>query len=418
MSHPDEGTIHAWLDGALSPSESAAFEARVAKEPQLKAAVAEARGLIAASARILGTLDAVPGRVIPASRTVDEGVASLEAARARASSTRASRRWSAQRWAMAATLFLAVGIGVVYRSGGTPVTPTEVATERSVRAEPASVPPAQPSLGADAKRNATGKLESAPSASVSVAGYRSAASAASAGAAAPVSGVAGGVAGGVAYMALAPAEAKASVASAELLKATDKRAAARDVADAAAPRADELRQQPAPALNLAREGDTKAAQPKVLAAEAGAIALDATQGGGRRTRAAPAGATLTEQVPDPRASDIGCRAIRFGDWTPSLGAGVTPPAVALDSHRVAIGWRRARLVGPSAASSPASPASGTWMVQGDSVRLTLPAVEAGLSLHATIGMGSGTGAATMATAAGVVRHRATASWMVAACPAR
>lgn len=411
MSHPDEGTIHAWLDGALSPSESAAFEARVAKEPQLKAAVAEARGLIAASARILGTLDAVPGRVIPASRTVDEGVASLEAARARASSTRASRRWSAQRWAMAATLFLAVGIGVVYRSGGTPVTPTEVAKERSVRAEPASMPPAQPALGADAKRNETGKLESAPSASVSVAGYRSAAST---GAAAPVSGVAGGVA----YMAPTPAKAKASVASAELLKATDKRAAERDVTDAAAPRADELRQQPAPALNLAREGDTKAAQPKALAAEAGASALDATQGGGRRTRAAPAGATLTEQVPDPRASDIGCRAIRFGDWTPSLGAGVTPPAVALDSQRVAIGWRRARLVGPSAASSPASPATGTWMVQGDSVRLTLPAVEAGLSLHATIGMGSGTGAATMATAAGVVRHRATASWMVAACPAR
>jgi anti-sigma factor RsiW len=27
MQHPDEGTIHAWLDGALSPEEAARVEA-------------------------------------------------------------------------------------------------------------------------------------------------------------------------------------------------------------------------------------------------------------------------------------------------------------------------------------------------------------------------------------------------------
>lgn len=66
MQHLDEGTIHAWLDGALSPEEAARAEAHVKECPQCASAVAEARGFIAASSRILTALDNAPRGVIPA----------------------------------------------------------------------------------------------------------------------------------------------------------------------------------------------------------------------------------------------------------------------------------------------------------------------------------------------------------------
>jgi putative zinc finger protein len=66
MQHLDEGTIHAWLDGALGPEEAARAEAHAGECPQCAAAVAEARGFIAASSRILTALDNAPRRVIPA----------------------------------------------------------------------------------------------------------------------------------------------------------------------------------------------------------------------------------------------------------------------------------------------------------------------------------------------------------------
>src|SRR5919108_6577082 len=60
MQHLDEGTIHAWLDGALSAEESVRTETHVASCAKCAEAVAEARGLIAASSRILTALDNVP----------------------------------------------------------------------------------------------------------------------------------------------------------------------------------------------------------------------------------------------------------------------------------------------------------------------------------------------------------------------
>ncbi len=65
MQHPDEGTIHAWLDDALSESERAEFERHVVSCAECSALVAEARGMIAGSSRIISALDAVPGGVIP-----------------------------------------------------------------------------------------------------------------------------------------------------------------------------------------------------------------------------------------------------------------------------------------------------------------------------------------------------------------
>ena len=60
MWHLDEGTIHAWLDGALSADEARRVEAHVGSCTTCADAVAEARGLIAASSRILTALDEVP----------------------------------------------------------------------------------------------------------------------------------------------------------------------------------------------------------------------------------------------------------------------------------------------------------------------------------------------------------------------
>lgn len=65
MQHPDEGTIHAWIDGALTVEEAAILESHAAQCGQCSAAIAEARGLVAASSRILLALDDVPGGVIP-----------------------------------------------------------------------------------------------------------------------------------------------------------------------------------------------------------------------------------------------------------------------------------------------------------------------------------------------------------------
>lgn len=95
MQHLDEGTIHAWLDGELSPAEREAAEAHVASCDECRAAVAEARGFIAASSRILTALDAVPGGVLPASTTSTS-----------ASRVRAPRRFTISRAWMAAAAVL------------------------------------------------------------------------------------------------------------------------------------------------------------------------------------------------------------------------------------------------------------------------------------------------------------------------
>ncbi len=57
LPHLDEGTIHAWLDDALSPDETAAVAAHAASCAPCAERVAEARGLIAASSGILAALD-------------------------------------------------------------------------------------------------------------------------------------------------------------------------------------------------------------------------------------------------------------------------------------------------------------------------------------------------------------------------
>lgn len=99
MQHLDEGTIHSWLDGELSAAESAQVDAHVAECPQCAAAVAEARGFIAASSRILTALDHAPRGVLPVAAPIKRGNRAI--------------------WRVAAAVAV-VGAGtlVVFRGGG------------------------------------------------------------------------------------------------------------------------------------------------------------------------------------------------------------------------------------------------------------------------------------------------------------
>ena len=130
MQHLDEGTIHAWLDGQLPREEALAVEAHVAECRQCADAVAEARGLIAASSRILTALDSVPGEVVPKQSSFR---AEIEAARAEAVADAAAdalvplelvarrprRRWfNGASLAAAAAIVVAIGtVTVMQRSG-------------------------------------------------------------------------------------------------------------------------------------------------------------------------------------------------------------------------------------------------------------------------------------------------------------
>jgi anti-sigma factor RsiW len=94
--HPEEGIIHAWLDGALSPAESREIEEHVASCAECEARVAEARGMIAGASRIVSHLDVVPGKVIPAAAPKVK-----------------SKSWLRSPWPMAIAATLVIGIGFV-----------------------------------------------------------------------------------------------------------------------------------------------------------------------------------------------------------------------------------------------------------------------------------------------------------------
>ncbi len=56
-AHPDEGTIHAWLDRQLDDASAATLEAHLQRCDECAERVAEARGLIAGASRIVASLD-------------------------------------------------------------------------------------------------------------------------------------------------------------------------------------------------------------------------------------------------------------------------------------------------------------------------------------------------------------------------
>lgn len=58
--HPEEGTLHAYIDGELARVEAATLELHVAECARCAAALAEARGLVAAASRAISALDTAP----------------------------------------------------------------------------------------------------------------------------------------------------------------------------------------------------------------------------------------------------------------------------------------------------------------------------------------------------------------------
>lgn len=124
MQHLDEGTIHSWLDGALSVDEAARVEAHLKECPECAAAVAEARGFIAASSRILTALDNAPRGVIPAAapkKRIDPFV-----------------------WRVAATVMVvAAGSLVVFRNSGREARVSTAATDAAATTLEAVAPGAE-----------------------------------------------------------------------------------------------------------------------------------------------------------------------------------------------------------------------------------------------------------------------------------
>lgn len=161
MSRPDEGLIHQWLDGECTPEESARLEQLVATDPEWAAAVAEARGLIAASSRIVQSLDAVP-RAMPAGSVAAPRVAAL-----REDAARAPQRFATKPWMrIAAAVVLVAGTAYVLREqavepfvpvasvenqerGATPEKPPTANADRvAAPVEPTAAEPAAPGRAA------------------------------------------------------------------------------------------------------------------------------------------------------------------------------------------------------------------------------------------------------------------------------
>jgi carboxypeptidase-like protein/putative zinc finger protein len=134
MQHLDEGTIHAWLDGELSPAERAEVEAHITGCAQCAAAVAEARGFVAASSRILTALDSVPGGVLPAASTGSSGVRHAVPRR-----FMASRAWMA----VAAVLVLSTVTVIATRPNGDTAQLQVAAAARDQKEAPESPVPSQ-----------------------------------------------------------------------------------------------------------------------------------------------------------------------------------------------------------------------------------------------------------------------------------
>jgi hypothetical protein len=141
--HVDEGTVHAWLDGALSADEGARVEAHVASCATCSAVVAEAHGLVAGASRILNALDEVPGDVIPAAPPVVPDVRPIAGARSR-------RRFGVPARAAAALLLMAGATTVVLVRDG----PSSAPSPREVGALVDAAP--------DARPNATAATPAAP----------------------------------------------------------------------------------------------------------------------------------------------------------------------------------------------------------------------------------------------------------------
>lgn len=139
--HPDEGTIHAWLDRQLDDTSSATLEAHLQRCDECAERVAEARGLIAGTSRILSALDVGQppiSAIAPGASESDSAPATepwrpvlLPTPRARRMAT---FRLTPARSAIAAVLVVAVGLAIVHENERPSSKLASVAAESTVAA--------------------------------------------------------------------------------------------------------------------------------------------------------------------------------------------------------------------------------------------------------------------------------------------
>ena len=134
MSHVDEGTLHAYLDGELPPAERAGLEAHLEQCTACNALLTEERALLERASALLGS-----------ARPTERPAPPFHEVR------RAQRRpWYARRtFAWAASLVLAVGLGYYLRGTEADVAPSALSSQRLLAASEAeSVRREQPQLRA------------------------------------------------------------------------------------------------------------------------------------------------------------------------------------------------------------------------------------------------------------------------------
>jgi hypothetical protein len=142
MSHVDDGTLHAYLDGELTPVEREKVDTHLKGCPACQARLAEERALIERASRLLGV-------ATPSERAIPP----LEQLR------QPRLGWRLRRpLAWAATLILAVGLGWYARGSfsGRAAPQRETETDRAVAAAPAAIPTTPAAQAADSTTIAVG----------------------------------------------------------------------------------------------------------------------------------------------------------------------------------------------------------------------------------------------------------------------
>lgn len=137
-THPDEGTIHAWLDDALGAEESASIASHVRGCSACAERVAEARGLIAGASRVVRALDDVPAGVLPTWGQPAAALPSTAKPAAEGGSLWRALRVTPARAAIAATLLVAAGVTLSRERGGldAPTVKSEPALTRQASSAP------------------------------------------------------------------------------------------------------------------------------------------------------------------------------------------------------------------------------------------------------------------------------------------
>ncbi len=128
--HPDEGTIHAWLDGALDEPTASRIAAHVATCGECAERVAEARGLIAGASRVVRALDVSNTAAAP---TWGQVTAAVAANRPASRSIWRALRVTPLRSAIAATILVALGVTFTSKRTG-----VETDATRTTAMSPAS----------------------------------------------------------------------------------------------------------------------------------------------------------------------------------------------------------------------------------------------------------------------------------------